>query len=136
MKLDLHRIEAPFVMELRNEQGNTCFMDANPAIGGSNKGFRPMELLAGSLAGCVSIDVLNIVKKQRIDLKHYHVRIQAKRVEGIPSPFEHIHLVFEFDGSIDHQKMQRNIDLTLEKYCSVSACLKEEIKITYAIEIK
>jgi putative redox protein len=135
MKLNLKRIEAPFVMELRNEQGNTCLMDANPAIGGSNKGFRPMQLLAGSLAGCVSIDVLNIVKKQRIDLKHYHVRIEAKRVEGTPSPFEHIHLVFEFDNSIDPEKMRRNIDLTLQKYCSVSACLKEQIKVTYDLEI-
>lgn len=135
MKLDLKRIEVPFVMELRNEHGNTCLMDANPAIGGNNKGFRPMELLAGSLAGCVSIDVLNIVKKQRIDLRHYNVRIEAKRVEGTPAPFEHIHMVFEFDQSIDTQKMQRNIELTLEKYCSVSACLKEEIKITYALEI-
>lgn len=136
MKLDLHRIEAPFVMELRNEQGNSCYMDANPAIGGSNKGFRPMELLAGSLAGCVSIDVLNIVKKQRIDLKHYHVRIEAFRVEVTPAPFEHIHMVFEFDNSIDPQKMNRNIEMTLEKYCSVSACLKEEIRITYGLEIK
>jgi putative redox protein len=136
MKLDLHRLEAPFIMELRNDQGNSCFMDANPSIGGGNKGFRPMELLAGSLAGCVSIDVLNIVKKQRIDLKHYNVRIEAKRVEGTPAPFEHIHLIFEFDDCIDLVKMQRNIELTLEKYCSVSACLKEEIKVTYALEIK
>lgn len=136
MKLDLHRIEAPFVTELRNEQGNSCYMDANPAIGGSNKGFRPMELLAGSLAGCVSIDVLNIAKKQRIDLKHYQVRIEASRVEATPAPFEHIHMVFEFDNSIDPQKMNRNIEMILEKYCSVSACLKEEIRITYGLVIK
>ena len=63
MKLTLTRIEEPFVMELQNESGNTCMMDANPAIGGKNLGFRPMELLAGSLAGCASIDVINILKK-------------------------------------------------------------------------
>jgi len=57
-------------------------------------------------------------------------------VDATPASFEHIHLVFEFDDSIDPQKMNRNIELTLEKYCSVSACLKEEIRITYALEIK
>lgn len=133
MKLKLERIESPFVMDLTNGSGNSCLIDANPAIGGKDKGFRPMELLAGSLAACASIDVLNILNKQRIACTHYAVKIEAKRTEGIPSPFEHIHLIFEFNSGIDLEKMTRNIDLTLTKYCSVSASLDDQIKITYEI---
>ena len=135
MKLTLNRIEEPFVMELTNASGNICLLDANPAIGGQEKGFRPMELLAGSLASCASIDVLNILKKQRVSLKHYAVRIEASRLEGVPSPFEQIHLIFELDDAIEMEKIKRNIELTLDKYCSVSACLKEEIKITFEIQL-
>lgn len=135
MKLKLDRIEAPFVMELTNESGNICVIDANPSIGGKEKGFRPMELLAGSLAACASIDVLNILKKQRVNLNHYRVSIDAKRAEGVPSPFEHIHLTFEFNAEVNLDQMTRNIELTLEKYCSVSASLKDSIKVTYEIKI-
>ena len=135
MKLELSRVEAPFVMELTNESGNVCYMDANPSIGGLNKGFRPMELLAGSLAGCASIDVLNILKKQRVELQHYKVRIEASRKEGVPSPFDVIHLIFEFDSFVEEEKARKVIDMTLDKYCSVSASLREDVKVTYAIVI-
>jgi putative redox protein len=135
MKLKLDRIEEPFVMELSNSSGNTCLIDANPSIGGKEKGFRPMELLAGSLAACASIDVLNILKKQRVELKHYRVEINANRKDAVPSPFEHIHLIFEFDNVVDPEKLKRNIELTIEKYCSVSASLKSEINISYEIRL-
>lgn len=135
MKLKLDRIEEPFVMELSNSSGNSCIIDANPSIGGKDKGFRPMELLAGSLAACASIDVLNILRKQRQEINHYRVEIVANRKDGVPSPFEQIHLIFEFDNVIDPEKVKRNIDLTLEKYCSVSASLKSEINISYEIRL-
>ena len=133
MKLKLKRIEAPFVLELNNENGSTVIIDANPSIGGKGLGFRPMELLAGSLAGCASIDVISILKKQRIELASYTIDIVAKRSEGVPSPFENIQLNFEFDDSVDLEKAKKAIDLSLEKYCSVSASLKDEITITYSI---
>ena len=133
MKLKLKRIEAPFVLELNNENGSTVIIDANPSIGGKGLGFRPMELLAGSLASCASIDVISILKKQRIELASYTIDIVAKRYEGVPSPFENIQLNFEFDNSVDLEKAKKAIDLSLEKYCSVSASLKDEIIITYSI---
>lgn len=131
MKLALTRIEEPFVLELQNESGNTCVIDANPAIGGKGLGFRPMELLAGSLAGCASIDVINILKKQRVEPSHFSIDIEANRKEGVPSSFESIKLIFHFDQSVNLEKVNKIIEMTLQKYCSVSASLKEEIEITY-----
>jgi putative redox protein len=135
MKLTLQRIEEPFVMELTNEQSNLCLMDAAPSLGGQDKGFRPMELLAGSLAGCISVDVLNVLRKQRIALKHYKIIIEAKRKDAVPSPFEHIHMIFEFDDSVEEKNAKRIIDLAKDKYCSVSASLSAEIEITYEVRI-
>lgn len=136
MNLELKRIESPFVFELKNDSGNTCLVDANPAIGGKEKGFRPMELLAGSLASCASIDVINILKKKRIELGCYEVKISAERAEEIPSPFVSIQLKFVFFNTIDQKVLDSIIQLALQKYCSVAASLNNEIEINYEIEIK
>jgi putative redox protein len=134
MSLELIRVEEPFVFELRNEEGVVCGIDASPAIGGKGKGFRPMELMAGSLAGCASIDVLLILKKQRIIPTHFAIKIETKRVDAIPSYFEEIKLIFEVNRDVPVEKLEKAIDLTLKKYCSVSASLKEEVKIIFEVK--
>lgn len=135
MELELKRVEVPFVMELKNADGNTCLMDASPSIGGANKGFRPMELLAGAVAGCVSVDVLNILRKQKQEPNHYKVLIEAHRKDATPAPFETIHMVFEVDADIDAEKLSRNIQLVKDKYCSVSESMKDDVKITFEVKL-
>lgn len=136
MSLVLKRIESPFVFELKNENGTTCLMDASEKIGGKNKGIRPMELLAGSLAGCASIDVINILQKKRINIGCYEVEIETKRKDELPGVFEFIHLKFLFFNTIELDKLTSIIDKVLEKYCSVAASLSSEIKLSYEIEFK
>ncbi len=133
MSLELIRVEEPFVFELRNEEGIVCGIDASPSIGGKGKGLRPMELLAGSLAGCASIDVLLILKKQRIEPTHFNIKIETKRVESIPSFFEEIKLIFEVNSEVTLEKLERAIILTLEKYCSVSASLSTKVNVIHEI---
>jgi uncharacterized OsmC-like protein len=134
MSLELNRIEEPFVFELKNEEGVICGIDASPAIGGKGKGLRPMELLAGSLAGCASIDILLILKKQRIEPTHFNVKIETKRSSGVPAIFEEIKLIFEVNDLVNQEKLEKAIGLTLEKYCSVSASLKENISVIYEVK--
>lgn len=133
MKLELTRVEQPFRMVLQNANKNELVIDAASTIGGSGNEFRPMELLAGSLASCMAIDILNILKKQRLATKHFQVTIQAERKNAVPSPFDSIELEVKIDKTVDEVKLQRTIDLTLEKYCSVAACLSKEINITTKI---
>ena len=134
MGLELNRIEEPFVFELRNEEGVICGIDANPTIGGKGKGFRPMELLAGSLAGCASIDILLILKKQRIEPTRFGIKIETQRGEGVPAIFEEIKLIFEVNDSIPQDKLEKAIKLTLDKYCSVSASLKEDVNVVFEVK--
>jgi putative redox protein len=135
MKIELNRIEEPYVFQLKNETGAICTFDANAALGGKNKGLTPMQLLAGSLAGCMSIDIVLILQKQKINPKVYQIEIDAKRKEGTPSPFEAIHLIFHVDNSVPLDKLERAILLSLEKYCSVSLSLNPTIKISHEIKI-
>ena len=135
MKIELNRIEEPYVFQLKNETGAICTFDANAALGGKNKGLTPMQLLAGSLAGCMSIDIVLILQKQKINPKVYQIEIDAKRKEGPPSPFEAIHLIFHIDNSVPLDKLERAILLSKEKYCSVSLSLNPAIKISHEIKI-
>ena len=135
MKLELNRIEKPYVFELENESGTICKIDSSKDIGGKNKGLTPMELLAGALAACISIDVLMILNKQHIEPKKYAVSVDATKKNSVPSPFEKIHLVFSIDTEIDLLKVERAIQLSIDKYCSVKASLNHEIKLSYEVII-
>ena len=130
MKLALKLTEQPFVLTLQNEDGLITTIDAAPEIGGQNKGLRPMQLLAGSLAGCMSIDILNILRKQRVEVTHFDVSIEAVRKEGIPSPFESIELKFTVDKGVPLDRIAHAVRLSHEKYCSVSASLHPDIEVT------
>lgn len=129
MKLDLKLVESPFVLEVKNESGISIKMDATEKIGGKNKGMRPMEILASSLAGCMSIDILLILKKQRQEVTFYEVNIDANRKDAVPAVFETIRLVFSFNREVDLEKAKAAVHLSHEKYCSVSASLNQEITI-------
>lgn len=133
MAIKFKRKEFPYVFEAINDNGARCTIDANPSIGGKNKGLRPMELLASSIAGCASIDILLILGKQKIEPKLFEIDIETKRVKGIPAFFEEIKLIFKVNKEVNQEKLERAISLTLEKYCSVSASLKDSIQVNYEI---
>lgn len=134
MKLDLKLVESPFVLEVTNESGVSIKMDATEKIGGKNKGMRPMEVLAGSLAGCMSIDILLILQKQRQEVTFYEVNIDANRRDSVPAAFETIHLIFSFNPEVDLEKAAAAVKLSHEKYCSVSASLNPQIHIQTAVK--
>ncbi|HBW87097.1 MAG TPA: disulfide bond formation regulator [Crocinitomicaceae bacterium] len=134
MKLNFKRIEEPFVFELENEKGAKVLIDASEDIGGKNKSLTPMQLLAGSLAGCMSIDVILILNKQKINPQHFSIELLTERKVGQPSPFTGIHLKFKVSSDVPEEKLERAILLSKEKYCSVSLSLHPEITISHEIE--
>jgi putative redox protein len=135
MNLSLSKTKGVFGMELKNERGAIVEMNATPAIGGEEIGFRPMELLAGSLAGCSSIDVLNILQKQKLFPKVFEVKITATRKEDeIPSIFENIHLIFQVSSDIPLEKVEKAVKLSVDKYCSVSKILAPTCEVTWEVQ--
>ena len=134
MKIDVNLIEGPFVMEAKNAEGISLVIDASPAIGGKGKGMRPMELLASSLAGCMAIDVLSILRKQRQDVTHFEIEVDGTRKETIPASFEEITLVFSVNKEVDLGKLESAVKLTHEKYCSVSQSLHPSIRVNTKVK--
>ena len=133
MNMQIKRIDEPYVFEFSDSNGNSMIMDSSADLEGQNRGMTLMQVLLGSLMGCMSIDIILVLKKQKISPKNYKVEAITKKREGVPTPYEKIHFVVSIDEDIDRKRIQRAISLSLEKYCSVRACLKDEIDITFEI---
>jgi putative redox protein len=137
MKIELKRVNAAVHFEAVNETGVSIAIDGSPAIGGENKGARPMELLIMGLGGCSGIDIINILKKMKQQVDAFSITIDADREQGVePSLFEKIHVQFNLKGQLDHGKVEKAVNLSMEKYCSVAKTLEKTAKITYAFSIQ
>lgn len=123
-------------MEARNEQGNTVHIDGSPDIGGTNQGMRPMQLLLSAMGGCSSIDIINILKKQKQPLRDIKVTVTGERENDVvPSLFTEVHAHFKLYGDLDPDKVRKAVSLGVEKYCSVAKTLAYKATITHSFEI-
>ena len=136
MKVNLKRVNQAFHYEATTDDEIKVEIDANPAIGGEGKGARPMELVLMGLGGCASIDLGLILKKQRQELIDYKVEVSATRDETSAKAFKTINVHFVLTGNLEAEKVEKAIELTLTKYCSVALSLNEAIEITATYTIK
>lgn len=104
--------------------------------GGGGEGYSPIELILYGLIGCIGIDVVMIMKKMRQELKSLEIEAIGHRRDEPPRLFQKIELIFRMDGkNLDQEKAQRAVQLSQDKYCSVSQSLIEKVNLTYQIEI-
>ena len=115
---------------------HSVLMDASEKVGGKNAGPRPKPLLMASLAGCTGMDVVSILKKMKMELSSFNMKIEGTLTEEHPKQYTAIHLIYEFTGAnLSLEKVKHAIELSQEKYCGVSATLKKAIPVTYEIKI-
>ncbi len=134
--IEIKRLNDAFHFEAANENGNTVHIDASPDIGGTNQGMRPMQMLLAAMGGCGAIDVVNILKKQKQDLRDITITVTGEREQGaIPSLFTEVHAHYKLYGKIDKDKAEKAVSLAVEKYCSVAKTLEKTAQITYSFEI-
>jgi putative redox protein len=136
MEINLIRKSGKFNFEAENSSGFKVELDAKEAIGGTGKGFRPMEMLLVGLGGCSGIDMVNVLTKQKEPLDDLKINIKAtRRDEEMPPIFDVIDIQFELYGDLSIQKVERALALTFEKYCSVSNILgrSAQLNFTYTI---
>ncbi len=136
MVVKINRINEAFHMLALGKTDVPINVDASPDIGGVDAGARPMELLLMSLGSCSAVDVILILKKQKQTIDDFKMSIEAERVENqIPSVFKSIIVCFKLTGAIDENKLKRAIELSRDKYCSVSAMLHDTVDIKYTCEL-
>ena len=111
-------------------------LDTYTAFGGENEGFRPMELMAISLAGCTAMDVLSIMKKKRQSLTSFEVKVDAERAEEHPKVFTQAEIQYLVTGhGIDEKALIRAIELSATRYCPAQGMLTKIMPILLSYQI-
>ncbi|MGE3843926.1 MAG: OsmC family protein [Vicinamibacterales bacterium] len=121
----------------KTESNHWIMMDGPAEFGGSDAGVRPKELVLLALAGCTGSDVVTILRKKRVPIDGFRVEITAEQAEEHPLVYKSIHLDFVLQGEdIKAADVERAIELSETKYCSVSAMLRPAVRITHAYRIE
>jgi putative redox protein len=116
--------------------GHEMTIDASTEGGGENRGPRPKPLMLVALAGCTGMDVVSILKKMRVEVEAFSVKVVGDMTEEHPKHFTRMHVIYEFKGKdLPMDKLVKAVTLSDEKYCGVSATLKKGLKITHEIVI-
>jgi len=113
----------------RNKNNVMIRMNQQDAIGAS-------DMLPISLIGCSSYDVVEILGKQKQDLRELNVTAEATQDDDPPWRFRKVHIHYQAVGKgLDVERVRKAIALSEEKYCSVYATLRDAIEITHDVEV-
>ena len=103
---------------------------------GKTPGPSPMELVLIGTGGCSAYDVVHILERGREAIEDCVVELEADRAETDPKVFTRIHMHFIVKGrALSHDKVQRAINLSIEKYCSASAMMAKTATLTHDFEV-
>jgi len=121
----------------KGDSGHWVTMDGPADFGGSNAASRPKELVLFALGGCTGSDVVAILKKKRVPLQGFEIRIKASQAEEHPQVYTDIHVEYVLYGTgINTADVERAIELSTTKYCSVSAMLRASVTLTHSYRIE
>ncbi|MCP3939142.1 MAG: OsmC family protein [Actinomycetia bacterium] len=97
-------------------------------------GMNPMELLLNALGACAAFDVVEMIRKRRLEVVGYHIELEGDRAEVTPSYYTNIRARHVIDApGLSENHALRFVDLAMNKYCSVASSLKAEI--TFEVEL-
>lgn len=116
--------------------GHKIVMDADQHVGGENRGPRPKPFMLAALGGCTAMDVISILKKMRVDVESFNVKVEGDLTEEFPKHFYKMHVIYEFTGKdLPMDKLKKAVELSEERYCGVSAVYKKALEITSEIKV-
>ena len=106
-------------------------LGSHPEVGGDNDGFRPMELMAVSLAGCTAMDVISILKKKRQEISDFQVTVETERADQHPKVFTSAVIEYHVAGKdIAENAVSRAMELSADAYCPAQAMIGKIIPLT------
>ena len=122
----------------KNHEFECCQDNYRINVDGDKKnGFGPKALLLAGLAGCSGIDVVDILEKMKVNFSNLIIDVEAEQTEEHPKVFKEILIIYRLKTDTDNEvKAKKAIELSLEKYCGVSAMLKKNSAINYKLVIE
>lgn len=116
--------------------GHKVLMDTIKEHGGSDSAPTPMQLVLLALGGCTGMDVIAILKKMKDLPDEFFMEIEAERSQEHPKIYKKTNIKYIFKGNVKEENVKKAIDLSQNKYCSVSAILKGVGEVNYTFEIR
>lgn len=113
--------------------GHDVTLDAGEDVGGLNTGPRPTEMLLQATAACTGIDIVSILHKMRLPLDRFEMNIDGVRATEHPKKFTAIHILYVLDGDMPEERVRRAIELSVDRYCSVSHSLNATMTYSYQL---
>jgi len=112
------------------DSGFEVALGSYPEVGGDDDGFRPMELMALSLAGCTAMDVISILTKKRQQVTDYNVKVKTERSQQHPKVFTTAIIEYHVAGTgIKEDAVTRAMELSADTYCPAQAMLGKIITL-------
>lgn len=116
--------------------GHELILDASTEGGGENRGPRPKILMMVALAGCTGMDVVSILKKMRVEVEGFNVRVEGELTEEHPKHYTSMKIIYEFKGKdLPMEKLEKAVSLSEERYCGVNAVYKKAMAVSTEIRI-
>jgi len=133
VNVHLERQEAAFHFKATNTDGHSIDIDDGTAYeDGKGHGVGPMQLLMMAIGGCSGVDIVSILQKGRQRIDSFKIDVSGTKPDGVaPSVYETVEVHFDLEGDIDPSRVQRAIELSLGKYCSVSRIIEKTADISY-----
>jgi putative redox protein len=101
------------------------------------EGCSPTETLLLSIAGCLSIDVVHILRKMRCNITKFEISADGTRKPDPPQYYTSIDMMIHISGEgLTPKKIDRAIALSKEKYCSVYHSLRKDLEVNVNYEIE
>jgi len=113
--------------------GHDVTLDSGEDVGGLNTGPRPTEMLLQATAACTGIDIVSILHKMRLPLERFEMKIDGVRATEHPKKFTAIHILYVLDGDMPEERVRRAIELSVDRYCSVSHSLNATMTYSYQL---
>ena len=113
--------------------GHNVTLDAGEDVGGLNTGPRPTEMLLQATAACTGIDIVSILHKMRLPLERFEMEVDGVRATEHPKKFTAIHILYVLEGDMPEERVRRAIELSVDRYCSVSHSLDATMTYSYRL---
>jgi putative redox protein len=118
---------------VEDDHNHKIVVDTEKEFGGLDQGFRPMDLLLVSLAGCMGMDIAGILKKKGGQIDSFVIEVKGIRAEDHPHKFTKITVKMECKGDYKREDLLRSFELSRDKYCSVVGTLNDKPELEFII---
>lgn len=122
------------IFEFKNNSNNSLIVDMYDE--NLKKNHSPMELLLSALTSCAAVEIVSMIKKRRRDFKDLKAITSGIRAKNPPRFFNSINIEYQiYSSDLTNEEAQRFISLSIEKYCSVGATLRNDTIINHTFKI-